>query len=92
MTRRKFTKEYKTKVVLESLKEHKTLSELSRKYKLSPQQISKWKSEFLTNATKVFEGKEKKSKRSEQDEEKEMLLKIIGQQKVEIDFLKKALT
>lgn len=92
MTRRKFTKEFKTKVVLDSLKEHKTLAELSRKYKISPQQISKWKSEFLTNATEVFDKGKKKSKQTEQDEEKDELLKIIGQQKVEIDFLKKALT
>ena len=92
MTRRKFTTEFKTKVVLDSLKEHKTLSELSRKYKLSPQQISKWKNEFLSNASEVFKNSKKKSKRTEQDEEREELLKIIGQQKVEIDFLKKALT
>ena len=92
MTRRKFTSEYKTKVVIESLKERSTLSELARKYKISPQQISTWKREFLDKAEGVFNGVKKKSKQSEHDEEKDALLKIIGQQKVEIDFLKKALT
>jgi len=32
-----------------------------------------------------------KSKKEQQDDEKNKLLKIIGQQKVEIDFLKDAL-
>ena len=32
-----------------------------------------------------------KSKKTESEEEKDQLLKVIGQQKVEIDFLKNAL-
>ena len=59
-------------------------------HELSPQQISTWKREFLDNAEKVFDGK-KKSKKDAVLEKEESLLKVIGQQKVEIDFLKKAL-
>jgi transposase len=47
MSRRKFTSKFKTKVVLESLKERQTLSELARKYEVQPQQISSWKKDFL---------------------------------------------
>ena len=67
-----------------------TLAELARKFDLIPQQICTWKREFLDNAEHVFEGK-RKSKKEEQDEKTDALLKVIGQQKVEIDFLKKAL-
>ena len=90
MTRRKFTPTFKTKVVLEALKERQTTNELAQKYDVSPQQISTWKREFINNASQVF-GSKKKSKKDAAQEEKESLLKVIGQQKVEIDFLKKAL-
>ena len=42
-TRRKFNKEFKAKVVLESLKERETLESLAKKYELQPAQISAWK-------------------------------------------------
>ena len=90
MKRRKFTSKFKTKVVLEALSERYTLAELAERHKLHPNQISKWKNEFLSKAEQVFENG-KKSVKSEQEQEKERLLKVIGQQKVEIDFLKDAL-
>lgn len=90
MTRRKFTSAFKTKVVLEALKERKSLADLAQQYELQPTQISSWKREFLEGASGVFE-KGKRSKKSEAELEKERLLKTIGQQKIEIDFLKDAL-
>lgn len=90
MKRRKFTAKFKTKVVLESLKEAQSLSELAQKYELAPTQISKWKRDFLANAEQIFT-KPSKSKQSEAEEERDRLLKTIGEQKVALDFLKKAL-
>ena len=90
MTRRKFTSKFKTKVVLELLKERSTLSELSQKYEIAPQQLSTWKREFLNGAEQIFEGKSK-SKKSEAEQQQDELLKIIGKQKVKIDFLNNAL-
>ena len=91
MTRRKFTAKFKTKVVLEALKERETTNELAQRFDVAPQQISTWKREFLNNAEGVFT-KASKSKKSEAEEKEERLLKTIGQQKVAIDFLKKALS
>ena len=90
MSRRKYTSKFKTKVVLEALKEKSTLAELAQRYEVHPQQISNWKREFLANADQVFD-KGKKSKKSEAEEKEDQLLKVIGQQKVEIDFFKNAL-
>lgn len=89
MSRKKYTSKFKFKVVLEALKEQKTLGELAQKYSLHPQQISTWKRQFLDHGESVF-GK-KKTAKSEAEQEKERLLKVIGQQKVEIDFLANAL-
>lgn len=90
MNRRKFTTKFKTKVVLESLKEQQTIAELAQKYELHPQQISNWKKEFLLGAELVF-AESKKSLKSEAEQERDQLLKVIGQLKVENDFLKEAL-
>lgn len=91
MTRRKFTTKYKTKVVLDALKEQETIAELGQKYQLAPQQINSWKREFLANAEQIF-ATPNKSKKSEQEEREDNLLTIIGSLKVENDFLKKALS
>jgi len=91
MTRKKFTSKFKTEVVLEALKERMTNQELARKFDIHPQQISTWKREFLNSAETVFEKGKSKSRKTEQEEMQDKLLKMIGQQKVEIDFLKNAL-
>ena len=89
-TRRKFASKFKTKVVLEALSERRTISELAQKHGLHPNQISRWKQEFLASAEIVFE--KGSVKKHDNSKEQEKLYKIIGEQKVEIDFLKKALS
>ena len=70
MTRRKFTLKFKTKVVLEALKERNSLADLGQKYDIHPYQISKWKKFFLAGAKSVF-GDGRKNKKTEVEEEKE---------------------
>lgn len=90
MRRRKFTADFKTKVVLAALKERESLTDLSQKYELSPNQISKWKSDFLLGAKQIFSSK-KSSAQSEAEQERDRLLRTIGELKVENDYLKKNL-
>jgi len=90
MKRRKFSSKFKTKVVLESLKERQSLSDLAQKYEIHPNQISTWKREFLESAEEVFT-KGKKSVKTEAEQERDRLLKTIGKLKIENDFLKDAL-
>lgn len=90
MSRRKFTSKFKTKVVLEALKERHSLTELAQKYELHVQQISNWKREFLDKAEEVFDKSVNKVK-SPEEQEKDRLLKTIGQLKIENDFLKEVL-
>ncbi len=89
-SRRKFTAEFKSKVVLEALKERSTIEELAKKHEVHPTQINTWKREFLSKATSVFDDKnDSEQKQKEADTEK--LYAQIGQLKVENDFLKKML-
>lgn len=90
--RRKFSADFKEKVVLEALKERNTVEELGKKYEIHPNQIHTWKKEFLNNASVVFSSGEKQIEDKKlQEEEREKLYAQIGQQKVEIDWLKKKL-
>lgn len=90
-SKRKFTPEFKTKVVLEALQERESVAVLSKKYTLNADQINKWKREFLTKAPLLFTNEFKDPDKKE-DQDKQKLYETIGQQKVEIDFLKKALS
>ena len=90
MTKRKLSPEFKCKVVLECLSERFSLVELSRKYEVAPTQISTWKKEFLSKASGLFK-KGSSSEVSFEQSDRDELLRTIGEQKVEIDFLKKSL-
>ena len=89
-TRKRHSAEFKAKVAIEALSERYTLQELSRKYDVHQNQITRWKSYFLEHASGVFSKDTEKGTKKQGDEER--LFKIIGQQQVEIDFLKKALS
>ncbi|MBS3885558.1 MAG: transposase, partial [Dethiobacter sp.] len=53
------------KIVLEILKEEKSIGELAAEHGLSPNQLRNWKKEFLENADKVFsESKQEKELRA----------------------------
>ena len=48
--KRTFTVAFKTKIVLEALKEDQTMVQLSSKYDVSSKNIQNWKALFLSNA------------------------------------------
>jgi transposase-like protein len=88
-TRRKFSKEFKSKVVLESLKERETLESLAKKYELTPTQISTWRSIALKNFGNVFSSEGSGDKETGVDTQ--ILYAQIGELKVQNEFLKKKL-
>ena len=87
-SRRKFSADFKAKVALEAIKNHKTLSELSQQFEVNPVTISKWKAEFLERMSSLFGGD--KTSADSESPELEKLYAQIGQLKVENDFLKKS--
>ena len=88
-SRRKFSSDFKAKVVLEAFKERSTIEELARKYELHPTQINLWKKEAMSKLSQVFGSRDELDDKSEEQTEK--LYAQIGQLKVENDFLKKKL-
>lgn len=85
-TRRKFKSEFKAQVALAAVQERETLSEISKRFKIHPVQITKWKLEFLRNASAAFE---KGVAGQDLESEKQKLYAKIGQLEVERDWLKK---
>ncbi|MEQ8548782.1 MAG: transposase [Cyclobacteriaceae bacterium] len=52
---RKFTSEFKAKVAIEALEERQSLADLALKFEIHPSQITKWKIDFVDNASSVFD-------------------------------------
>lgn len=88
--RQTFGKDFKAKVALEALREESTIQEIAVKYGVHPNQISQWKAQAIAGMADIFERPNKKSEETRRQEEKENeYLKTIGEQKVELDYLKK---
>jgi transposase-like protein len=76
-------------VALEAIKGEKTISEIAGQYEVHPNQIIQWKKRLLENVTGVF-SKKKDPQIEEQEELIEELYKKIGQQNIELEFLKES--
>lgn len=89
--RNQYSPDEKAKIVLEVLREETTLAEISNKYHVSQQLISRWKSEFLVNMASVFDKKNSEIEKliSEHEAEKEALVNKIGELTMDVDWLKK---
>lgn len=89
MTKRKrYDAQFKSKVVLEVLREERTLSEIASQYGIHPNQISAWKRTMLEYLPEIF-SKRRKGEKDNQEDLIAELYRQIGQLKVERDWLKK---
>lgn len=92
--RKAYTPEYKAKLLIEVLREEKTLSEIASREGINPKQLGNWRSEFIENAARAFSrSKDEKAAAQQVEElkarEKEYQAKV-GQLTLEVDFLKEA--
>jgi transposase-like protein len=86
--RRRFDGEFKTKVVLEALKERKTMNALAKEHSIHPQQITDWKKLAIDQLPTVF-GKETPAAAPDLEAITAPLYQKIGQLEVELDYLRR---
>jgi transposase len=87
--RKRYDGTFKAKVVLQSLKNEKTIAELASDYGVHPNQITQWRKQALEDLPALFSSKQARKDKAH-EEERDELLKQIGQLKVEVEWLKKS--
>lgn len=86
--RKNYQADFKAKVALEAVKGRLTINEISKQFGVHPNQISKWKKQFLETLPQIFDNS-KLAKNVPDEELVNQLYQQIGQMKVELDWLKK---
>ena len=92
MKRRNYSASFKTELVLELLQGEKELGALAAEHQISPNLLRNWRSDFLSNATRVFDESRREKELAKKEErleaQQEELFKTIGQLTMERDYLR----
>lgn len=91
-SRRNFSAQFKTDLVLQLLKGEKELNVLAVENNIQPNLLRNWKKEFLDNASLAFDNKREdnlREKLSQERKEKAEYAKKVGQLTMQVDWLKK---
>ncbi len=86
--RRRFTAEFKARVVRAALREDKTLAQLAKEYQVHPNQITEWKRQALEALPEVF-SKKRKLEQHDQQALVDRLYQQIGELQVDVNWMKK---
>lgn len=89
-TRKKHSSKVKFQVVMETLREQQSITEIARSYGIHANLITRWRSQFLEQGHLIFDSARDKAD-SQQQKKIGELEQIIGKQTVEIALLKKFL-
>ena len=84
--RRKFTAEFKARVVLEMLTEQKSAAQASREYGIKDSVLSRWKQEFIERSPMLFQ---QGTTSDDRDQRIAELERMIGRLALELDMAKK---
>ena len=86
--RRRFTAEFKARVVRAALREDKTLAELAGQFGVHPHQITEWKRQALDALPEVF-GRRKAADAKAAEDQESRLYEQVGKLQVELEWMKK---
>ncbi len=89
--RKRYSASEKAQIVLEALKEEKTIAQIAAEHKVHPNQISKWKAEALQGLPTLFTNEERATRALEAAHARELqeLYAEIGRLTTQLGWLKK---
>jgi putative transposase len=88
--RKRYTTTFKIQVVLELLKEEKTLNQLASEHGVHPTQLRDWKKQVLAGLPQVFETSPEAARQAAaQEREREELYAQLGRLTTQLAWLKK---
>ncbi len=85
--RRRFTPQFKTRVVLEVLTKLKSMAHVCREYDLKEQVVTRWKAELLERAPTLFAPDQRRDDTATRIAELE---RLVGRLTMELEIAKKA--
>lgn len=93
-TRKRYSADFKSKLVIEALKEQRTVQEIAADHGLNPNLLFKWRKEFLEHPERVFDEKKRAGEVQRKEEEvaaeKDAMLRKIGILTIERDYLRQS--
>lgn len=92
MRKRTYTAEEKVRIVLEVLQGEKELNQVASDNEIAPNQIRRWKSEFIEKAPLIFDVKRDSKLKAEiihKESEIDAAYKKVGQLTAKVDWLEK---
>jgi len=86
-----FTANQKAQIVLEILREDKTIAQIASENSIHPNQLHRWKKQALENFSQLFEEDRKGEKAREAEHERQLnqLYAEIGRLSAQLSWLKK---
>ena len=87
VNRRKYSAEFKAKVVLDIIANGKSISAASREYKIKDSVLSRWKAEFIERSPSVF--RQDGQQQDKRDERIAELERMVGKMAMELEASKK---
>jgi len=89
--RRRFSPNQKAQIVLEILKEEKTISQIASEYGVHPNLMQRWRKQALEDLPKLFEDNRKTERTREAENEQRFneLYAEIGRLTTQVNWLKK---
>ena len=89
--RRVFSPKFRSQVAMAAIRGDKTINEIAQQYDVSPQMVVKMKTRLLDRIEELFQdGRSCKKKNSSEPEmSNEELVSLVGQLKMENEWLKK---
>lgn len=89
--RRHFSAKQKAQIVLEILKEERTIAQIASEYSVHPNQLHRWKKQATDNFAELFQkdNKRERAKEAAHGRQLEELYAEIGRLTTQVNWLKK---